>query len=74
EGASAEWLAGIDGYDLVLLDLPLGMAPVIPCRRLLVVNADANCHVRLHRHPWAAGGVSRFRRGGRDPLCGPVDP
>jgi hypothetical protein len=30
EGASAEWLAGIDGYDLVLLDLPLGMAPVIP--------------------------------------------
>ncbi|MFQ2485250.1 cellulose synthase operon protein YhjQ/BcsQ [Aeromonas caviae] len=38
----------------VLLDLPLGMAPVIPCRRLLVVNADANCHVRLHRHPWAA--------------------
>jgi hypothetical protein len=28
-GASAEWLAGIDGYDLVLLDLPLGMAPVI---------------------------------------------
>lgn len=54
EGASAEWLAGIDGYDLVLLDLPLGMAPVIPCRRLLVVNADANCHVRLHRHPWVA--------------------
>ncbi|BDN86843.1 hypothetical protein KAM471c_06580 [Aeromonas caviae] len=38
----------------MLLDLPLGMAPVIPCRRLLVVNADANCHVRLHRHPWAA--------------------
>ncbi|MFM5111603.1 cellulose biosynthesis protein BcsQ [Aeromonas caviae] len=54
EGTSAEWLAGIDGYDLVLLDLPLGMVPVIPCRRLLVVNADANCHVRLHRHPWAA--------------------
>jgi hypothetical protein len=53
-GGVGRWLAGIDGYDLVLLDLPLGMAPVIPCRRLLVVNADANCHVRLHRHPWAA--------------------
>ncbi|MDH0027818.1 cellulose biosynthesis protein BcsQ [Aeromonas caviae] len=55
EGASAEWLAGIDGYDLVLLDLPLGPVPALPCRLLTIVNADANCHVRLHRHPWAAG-------------------
>ncbi|MBA8782459.1 MULTISPECIES: cellulose biosynthesis protein BcsQ [Aeromonas] len=55
EGASAEWLAGIDGYDLVLLDLPLGPVPALPCRLLTIVNADANCHVRLHRHAWAAG-------------------
>lgn len=48
------WLEAIPGYDLVLLDLPMGPVPELPCRRLLVVNADANCHVRLHRHRWAA--------------------
>ena len=39
----------------MLLDLPLGPVPAIPCRLLTIVNADANCHVRLHRHAWAAG-------------------
>ncbi|WP_429168706.1 cellulose biosynthesis protein BcsQ [Aeromonas rivipollensis] len=55
-GASAgAWLQALEGYDLVLLDLPLGSLPAIPCRLLTVVNADANCHVRLHRHVWAPG-------------------
>ena len=55
EGASAEWLAGIDGYDLVLLDLPMGQLLGLPCKRLTIVNADANCHVRLYRHVWGDG-------------------
>ena len=55
QGASAEWLAGIDGYDLVLLDLPMGQLPGLPCKRLTIVNADANCHVRLYRHVWEDG-------------------
>lgn len=54
-GVSAgSWLASVTGYDLVLLDVPTTGLPSLPCRRLLVVNADANCHVRLHRHRWEA--------------------
>jgi len=54
-GVSAgPWLAAITGYDLVLLDVPMTGLPGLPCRRLLVVNADANCHVRLYRHRWEA--------------------
>lgn len=48
------WLEAIEGYDLVLLDLPAGPAFEPSCRRLTIVNADANCHVRLYRHEWAA--------------------
>ena len=56
QGASAgAWLQALEGYDLVLLDLPLGPLPEIPCQLLTVVNPDANCHVRLHRHVWAGG-------------------
>ena len=56
QGASAgAWLQALEGYDLVLLDLPLGPLPALPCQLLTVVNADANCHVRLHRHAWATG-------------------
>lgn len=51
-GASLDWLQAIDGYDLLLLDLPVKAALEIPCRRLTVVNADANCHVRLYRRAW----------------------
>lgn len=54
-GVSAgPWLAAITGYDLVLLDVPMTGLPGLRCRRLLVVNADANCHVRLYRHRWEA--------------------
>lgn len=49
-----DWLQTIEGYDLLLLDLPMGPVPALPCRRLTVVNADANCHVRLYRHAWVA--------------------
>lgn len=49
-----DWLQAIDGYDLLLLDLPVGPVPELACRHLRVANADANCHVRLYRHAWAA--------------------
>jgi cellulose synthase operon protein YhjQ len=47
---SIDWLSEVEGYDLVLLDLPAG-AIAVKCTRLLtVVNADANAHTRLYRH------------------------
>lgn len=49
-----DWLQAIDGYDLLLLDLPMNAALELPCRRLTVVNADANSHVRLYRRAWVA--------------------
>lgn len=56
QGTSAgAWLQAIEGYDLVLLDLPMGQLPGLPCKRLTIVNADANCHVRLYRHVWGDG-------------------
>lgn len=48
-------------YAWILLDLPHGTAPltrqwVNACdRTLTVVNADANCHVRLHQQPLPTG-------------------
>jgi cellulose synthase operon protein YhjQ len=51
---SGDWLAALAGYDLVLLDLPPGPVPAAVSRLLTVVNADANCHVRLYRHACAA--------------------
>ncbi|MGY3904122.1 cellulose biosynthesis protein BcsQ [Aeromonas lusitana] len=51
---SLDWLQAIEGYDLLLLDVPLDAALVLPCRRLTVVNADANSHVRLYRRAWVA--------------------
>jgi cellulose synthase operon protein YhjQ len=51
---SLDWLQTIDGYDLLLLDVPLDAALTLPCRRLTVVNADANSHVRLYRRAWVA--------------------
>lgn len=47
------WLAQLDGYDLLLLDLPPSRRAPPLDRHLTVVNADANCHVRLHRHEFA---------------------
>lgn len=47
---STEWLSAVEGYDLVLLDLPAGVTPVASTRLLTVVNADANAHTRLYRH------------------------
>ncbi|MFM7969619.1 cellulose synthase operon protein YhjQ/BcsQ [Aeromonas sp. A-5] len=48
---SVDWLSAVEGYDLVLLDLPAGVTPVAESTQLLtVVNADANCHTRLYRH------------------------
>lgn len=47
---SVDWLSVVEGYDLVLLDLPAGMTPVASTRLLTVVNADANAHTRLYRH------------------------
>ena len=44
-----------DAIDLVLLDLPMGQLLGLPCKRLTIVNADANCHVRLYRHVWEDG-------------------
>lgn len=52
--AALDWLQAIEGYDLLLLDLPVGLVPGLACRHLRVANADANCHVRLYRHVWAA--------------------
>jgi cellulose synthase operon protein YhjQ len=54
EASAGGWLQAIEGYDLVLLDLPPGSRPAAASRLLTVVNADANCHVRLYRHTWAA--------------------
>lgn len=48
-----DWLWAIDGYDLLLLDLPTGTPLALPGRLLTVVNADANCHVRLCDHALA---------------------
>lgn len=47
---SVDWLSAVEGYDLVLLDLPAGVTPVAVTRLLTVVNADANAHTRLYRH------------------------
>ena len=47
---SVDWLSAVEGYDLVLLDLPAGVTPVASTRLLTVVNADANAHTRLYRH------------------------
>jgi cellulose synthase operon protein YhjQ len=47
---SVDWLSVVEGYDLVLLDLPAGVTPVAATRLLTVVNADANAHTRLYRH------------------------
>lgn len=47
---SVDWLSAVEGYDLVLLDLPADMTPVASTRLLTVVNADANAHTRLYRH------------------------
>jgi len=33
----------------------MGQLPGLPCKRLTIVNADANCHVRLYRHVWEDG-------------------
>lgn len=51
---SLDWLQAIEGYDLLLLDVPQDAALALPCRRLTVVNADANSHVRLYRRAWVA--------------------
>lgn len=53
-GGPLDWLQAIDGYDLLLLDTPIDAALTLPCRRLTVVNADANSHVRLYRRTWVA--------------------
>lgn len=55
EGSNAfEWLQQLSGYDLILLDMPPGLSLPLLALQLTVIQADANCHVRLYRHPRAA--------------------
>ncbi|MFR9719480.1 cellulose synthase operon protein YhjQ/BcsQ [Aeromonas diversa] len=54
EPGSPAWLSAISGYDLLLLDLPVGGVAAAD-RRLTLLHADANCHVRLFQHKVAAG-------------------
>lgn len=48
--ASLDWLQQFSGYDLILLDMPPGLALPWLSLQLTVIHADANCHVRLYRH------------------------
>ncbi|MGY3927075.1 cellulose synthase operon protein YhjQ/BcsQ [Aeromonas simiae] len=50
EEGAYPWLEQLDGYDLLLLDLPRSQRIPHLDRYLTVVNADANCHVRLYQH------------------------
>ncbi|MGE6108066.1 cellulose synthase operon protein YhjQ/BcsQ [Aeromonas sobria] len=52
EGAF-NWLELVEGYDLLLLDLPRSLQVPHLDRQLTVIHADANCHVRLYRHTFA---------------------
>lgn len=49
EQGSPAWLSAISGYDLLLLDLPVGGVAAAN-RRLTLVHGDANCHVRLFQY------------------------
>lgn len=53
DGDSLAWLSAVSGYDLLLLDLPVGGVAAAD-RRLTLLHADANCHVRLFQHQFEA--------------------
>lgn len=48
--APLDWLQQLSGYNLILLDMPLGLDLTWLNQQLTVIHADTNCHVRLYRH------------------------